>query len=107
MSVDGQARTVGDDVLQQQVTALLEDILERRVVIEQAKGMLMLVYGLTAERAFELLKWRSQTSNVKLRVLAEQLVADFATISRGSIDAHQFDHALIRNFEHYEGGSTG
>jgi AmiR/NasT family two-component response regulator len=29
-------------------------------VIEQAKGMLMLVYGLDAVAAFDLLKWRSQ-----------------------------------------------
>ena len=40
--------------------------------------MLMLVYRVDADAAFELLKWRSQEANVKLRILAEQLLADFA-----------------------------
>ena len=39
--------------------------------------MLMLIYRITADSAFELLKWRSQECNVKLRVLAEQIVKDF------------------------------
>jgi AmiR/NasT family two-component response regulator len=49
-------------------------------VIEQAKGMLMLVYGLDAAAAFDLLRWRSQESNIKLRRLAQQLVEDFRAI---------------------------
>ena len=39
--------------------------------------MLMLIYRISADSAFELLKWRSQETNVKLRVLAEQIVKDF------------------------------
>jgi hypothetical protein len=31
--------------------------------------------------AFELLKWRSQETNVKLRLLAEQVAADFVALS--------------------------
>lgn len=46
-----------------------------RATIEQAKGALMLVYGLDAEAAFALLSWQSQHSNIKLRDLAERLVA--------------------------------
>lgn len=34
--------------------------------------MLMLIYRTSDESAFELLKWRSQESNVKLRVLADR-----------------------------------
>lgn len=45
-------------------------------MIEQAKGILMLVYRIQCDAAFDLLKWRSQETNVKLRVLAEQLIAD-------------------------------
>jgi hypothetical protein len=37
----------------------------------------MLIYRINADSAFELLKWRSQETNVKLRVLAEQIVEDF------------------------------
>lgn len=56
------------------ITARVAEITERRAVIEQAKGMLMLVYGLDDEAAFDLLRWRSQCGNVKLRRLAEKLV---------------------------------
>jgi AmiR/NasT family two-component response regulator len=43
-------------------------------VIEQAKGTLMLVYSLGAVVAFDLLRRRSQETNVKLRRLARQIV---------------------------------
>ncbi len=62
---------------QESVTEAVAEIAEARSGIEQAKGMLMLIYRISAEAAFELLKWRSQESYVKLRVLAEQIVKDF------------------------------
>jgi ANTAR domain len=46
-----------------------------------AKGMLMLIYRINADSAFELLKWRSQETNTKLRVLAEQIAKDFLALS--------------------------
>jgi hypothetical protein len=46
--------------------------------------MLMLVYGIDELTAFELLKWRSQEANVKLRVLAEQIATDFLELSGGA-----------------------
>ncbi len=55
----------------------MAEIAEARSGIEQAKGMLMLIYRINAESAFELLKWRSQETNTKLRVLAEQIAKDF------------------------------
>ena len=39
--------------------------------------MLMLIYGMDEAAAFELLRWRSQETNVKLRLLAAQVAADF------------------------------
>ena len=39
----------------------------------------MFVYGIGPDAAFDILKWRSQDANVKLRALAEQLVADVLT----------------------------
>jgi fructose-specific component phosphotransferase system IIB-like protein len=59
------------------VSEAVAEIAEARGGIEQAKGMLMLIYRISADSAFELLKWRSQETNVKLRVLAEQIVKDF------------------------------
>jgi PAS domain S-box-containing protein len=58
------------------ITEAVAEIAENRAAIEQAKGILMLVYRIQADAAFDLLKWRSQETNVKLRVLAEQLIAD-------------------------------
>ena len=66
---------------QDQVTAAVTRIAEDRAGIEQAKGMLMLIYGIDELAAFQLLKWRSQETNVKLRILAEQIAADFTSLS--------------------------
>jgi fructose-specific component phosphotransferase system IIB-like protein len=66
-----------NEVHDQTITSAVAEIAEARSGIEQAKGMLMLIYRINAESAFELLKWRSQETNTKLRVLAEQIVADF------------------------------
>ena len=41
----------------------------------------MIVYRIDADAAFDLLKWRSQAANIKLRVLAEQLLADFRALN--------------------------
>ncbi|GFG53969.1 antitermination regulator [Mycolicibacterium agri] len=62
------------------ITEAVAEITENRATIEQAKGILMLVYRIHADAAFDLLKWRSQETNVKLRALAEQLVADVRTL---------------------------
>jgi hypothetical protein len=59
------------------VTEAVAEIAEARSGIEQAKGMLMLIYRISADSAFELLKWRSQETNTKLRALAEQIANDF------------------------------
>jgi hypothetical protein len=64
-------------VLQEEISAEVAKFAENRSVIEQAKGMLMIIYGIDADSAFELLKWRSQETNVKLRLLAEQITRDF------------------------------
>lgn len=79
------------------VTAALAEITENRAVIEQVKGMLMLIYRVDDEAAFELLRWRSQETNVKLRLLAEQLLADYADLSyEESLPPRAtFDHLLL------------
>lgn len=53
----------------------LQEALETRVVIEQAKGILMASERLDADAAFERLKARSQRTNRKLRLVAEEVVA--------------------------------
>jgi GAF domain-containing protein len=51
-----------------------------RAVIEQAKGILMERYKITAEQAFTLLTHASQCSNVKLRDVADELVTTGALL---------------------------
>ncbi len=46
-----------------------------RTVIGQAQGILMQRHGWTADRAFELLRRRSQRTNIKLIVLARHIAA--------------------------------
>jgi hypothetical protein len=77
------------------ITARLGEIAGKRAPIEQVKGMLMLVYDLDDEAAFELLSWLSQQNNVKLRVLVEQIGAALRATAAGAIDRTIFDHVLM------------
>ncbi len=77
------------------VTAKLAEIAENRATIEQAKGMLMLIYGLDEDGAFDLLKWLSQEANVKLRLLAERVCEDFRARGSALIPQSEFDQLLI------------
>ena len=54
--------------------AAVEASAESRAVIEQAKGALMLAYGLDSDQAFAMLRWWSRNRNVKVRDLAAKLV---------------------------------
>ena len=57
----------------------LQEALETRVIIEQAKGVLMATERCDPDTAFETLKTRSQRTNRKLRVVAEEVVASVLT----------------------------
>jgi PAS domain S-box-containing protein len=76
------------------VTARLAEISENRASIEQTKGMLMLIYRINENAAFNLLKWLSQEANVKLRLLAEQIAADFLGAGL-PLNSQEFDHLLV------------
>ncbi|MCT7661137.1 PAS and ANTAR domain-containing protein [Mycobacterium deserti] len=74
----------------------LPELFASRAAIEQAKGALMLVYGVDAETAFNLLLWRSQQTNTKLRALATQVVAELDGLQfQPDGLRHQFDHLLL------------
>jgi PAS domain S-box-containing protein len=77
------------------VTAKLAEITELRASIEQAKGMLMLIYGISANAAFDLLKWLSQEANLKLRLLAERITEDFRGVGPTLTSQSEFDHLLL------------
>ncbi len=74
----------------------LPELVESRAVIEQAKGVLMVVYGINAEQAFRVLQWRSQETNIKLRTLARQLVGEVPALGGGPASQRAcFDHLLL------------
>ena len=79
------------------ISAAVAEIAANRAVIEQVKGILMMVYRIDADAAFDLLTWRSQAANIKLRVLAEQLLADFRALNYDdTLPARPvFDHLLL------------
>lgn len=78
------------------ITVKVAEIAERRGKIDQVKGMLMLVYGIDEVAAFNLLKGLSQESNVKLRLLVEQIAEDFCAVSRHAIASRGvFDELLL------------
>jgi hypothetical protein len=85
-----------DPVREDLMTAKLAEITQNRASIEQAKGMLMLIYGIDDDAAFNLLKWLSQEGNVKLRLLAEQICADFRGNGATSLGSRSpFDRLLL------------
>ncbi|MFI5536383.1 ANTAR domain-containing protein [Nocardia sp. NPDC051900] len=71
-------------------------MIDARAVIEQAKGVVMFVYGVNADQAFRVLRWRSQETNIKIRALAEQLVADVVAMGGALVQQRtRFDHLLL------------
>ncbi len=58
------------------IAGQMEQAMASRAVIEQAKGVLMGRHSIDEMVAFELLRRQSQEQNLKLRVLAAQIVAE-------------------------------
>jgi hypothetical protein len=54
----------------------ISEILARRATIEQAKGVLMHLYGVDADHAFDMLRSRSRASRIPVRELAKQILDD-------------------------------
>ena len=71
------------------------EITAHRAEIEQARGMLMLVYGISAQRAFEILVWRSQQTNTKLRELAARAGARWRRPATPAGSSRSSTHLLL------------
>ncbi|WP_107657062.1 PAS and ANTAR domain-containing protein [Nocardia suismassiliense] len=79
---------------------MLPELLTARAAIEQAKGVLMVIYGINPEQAFRVLRWRSQETNTKLRVLAERLVAGLYDVPAAEAAMRsRIDHLLLTAHE--------
>ncbi|MFC9549930.1 PAS and ANTAR domain-containing protein [Rhodococcus sp. NPDC056960] len=81
------------------VDEAVAELAQSRAVIEQAKGALMLVYGIPAARAFDILTWRSQETNTRLRTIAEQIVAGLADCEPDTHLRTRFDHLILTAHE--------
>ena len=99
--------TPAEEARQDHLTAEVEKITKSRASIEQAKGMLMAIYGIDGDAAFDLLKWRSQETNVKLRPLAEQIVSDFSAVAHDeALPARSvYDNLLLTAQDRVENGT--
>lgn len=74
----------------------LPELYAARAAIEQAKGALRMVYGISADQAFRVLVWRAQESGVELRVLATQLLSEFTALGGSMVELRtRFDHLLL------------
>jgi len=94
-----------DTDLQQSVNEVVATIDENRAVINQAIGIMMLTHGVTAERAFDVLAWRSKQTNVKLRTIAARFVAAVAASELLSGDErNRVDHLLLTAHEESAAG---
>lgn len=91
--------------------AALEGKLLSLPAIEQAKGALMVTYGLSADAAFALLRFHSQQRNVKVRAIAAQLTALMSANESSSQATVQFDRLLDDVSRHLQitsgGNATG
>lgn len=78
------------EVIQSDISTVVSDVFASRAGIEQAKGVLMATYGISADRAFEILVWRSQETNIKVRDLADRfltaLTGTMSTDTRTHVD---------------------
>jgi hypothetical protein len=69
---------VSKEAAEREATASIQASAERRAAIEQAKGVLMVAFGVDAESAFDELRTASNRLNVPVRELAEWLVHWFS-----------------------------
>lgn len=82
------------EVMQSDVSDVVAEVTASRAVIERAKGVLMVAYGISAERAFDILVWRSQETNIKVRDVAARFLANLTR--RLPVEAvSEIDHTLL------------
>jgi hypothetical protein len=66
---------IHQQILHEDVGSAVEDFQAHRAIIEQAKGILIQMLAIDADEAFDRMRAYSQHTNVKVRFLAERLVA--------------------------------
>lgn len=82
------------DSLHSDITTVLSAVADARARIEQAKGVLMIAYGISPQRAFDILAWRSQETNLKVREVASRFLDAVASKASAETQSH-VDQALL------------
>lgn len=102
IGMSGYYVDVTDVLAEQRAVTLdqkLSQWLETGAVIEQAKGALMVIYGVTAEQAFRVLSWRSRETGCSVHDLAAQLVTEMVLLTDLTDSTTglrtKFDHLLL------------
>lgn len=90
--------TLSVDV-QRSISKMVAEVEERRAVINQAIGIIRMTYGVSAERGFEVLRWRSQQTNVKLRDIATKFVDELVMRPVTPAVREYVDHVLLTAHE--------
>jgi hypothetical protein len=94
---------------EESISKAVSEIADNRAAIEQAKGVLMFIYRIDADAAFDLLKWRSQKTNSKLRAVSEQLLEDVRTMKQEeeySSFRSAFDRLLLTVHQRVSGSAA-
>jgi PAS domain S-box-containing protein len=84
---------------QESISRAVAAISDGRSLIDQVRGILVLVYRIDADAAFGVLKWRSQVTNTKLRTFAEQLLSDILEYDGQLPRRTTFDQLLLTAHE--------
>lgn len=90
-----QSNNAFEAQLRESMTERIDEVVDHRSIIDQAKGALRLVYHLSDTQAFELLTWRSQATNMKVRDLAAAICDHLAYVDMTPQARSQFDHLLL------------
>ncbi|MEU8895687.1 PAS and ANTAR domain-containing protein [Nocardia sp. NPDC048505] len=75
--------------------AVVPDVVAARAVLEQAKGVLILMYSITADQAGKVLNWRAQETGAEPAEIAEALIAAVQKTPPPRSAVGAFDHLLL------------
>jgi anti-anti-sigma regulatory factor len=84
---------------------MLTAAIASREVIDQAKGAVMLAYGIDGAAAFEFLRWHSEHLNVKVRSLAERLLEALPG-RRAAVDSRELLDTALASLADVPGATT-
>jgi hypothetical protein len=96
-----ERQPANDGDTEQAITDQVTRIIATRGPLEQVKGMLMVIYGISEQEAFELLRSQARRTNNTIHAIAAQFRADVAAVNyRGNIpDQPVFDQMFHTGHE--------